>query len=159
MRCWAWTPGQCYELKDARDKAGLSVWTVSRCVLRKEICGPLGSPFSNQGVWHHQGSLDLPAHFWRILQKPEHSRSCVAVFPEPVGLCSRRAFEESGKEATVCSGGFRQMERCPQEQRPANPERIVPMWAGRAERGSGEQSRVPEGESEVQQAACYLKDQ
>lgn len=79
---------------------------MSRCVLRKGTCGHLGSPVSSQGVWHHQGSLDLPAHFCRILWKPERSHSCVAILPAPVGLGSRRAFkewEESGKEAAVCS--------------------------------------------------------
>lgn len=138
MRCWAWTPGQCCELKDARDKVGLSVWTVSRCVLRKGTCGPLGSPLTSPGVWHHQGSLDLPAQFWRILQKPEHSCSCVAVLPEPVGLCCRRAFEEweeSGKEAAVCSGGFRQVERCLRNRGRPTQSALCPG-------GQGEQSGV-----------------
>ena len=106
MHCWAWTPGQCCEVKAARDKARLSVQTVSRCVLRKGTCGHLGSPISSQIAWHHQGSQDLHAHFCRIPQKPERSCSCVAILPAPVGLCSRRAFkewEESGKEAAVCS--------------------------------------------------------
>lgn len=79
---------------------------MSRCVLRKGICGHLGSPISSQIAWHHQGSQDLHAHFCRIPQKPERSCSCVAILPAPVGLCSRRAFkewEESGKEAAVCS--------------------------------------------------------